>query len=246
MDYQSQFLQQILSGLSESDPPAMQIYHANYIENGIRALSISFPSLVSLLGEQAFRAVSTNYLQQQAKSQFDWGEYGANFASFIATQERLEHLPYISEVAAFDWVRHCAARMPDIDYAPDTIAALDSEDLRHCQFVMAPAYSIHHFYFPVIELLEWQQGQVSTELMNKILDDAIKRASTRSVVVWRPEFKVAYSYLDASLEPASQALITKQSVEAVLARLTGVDLSAWLAEIITSKQLFSVRVTKPD
>ena len=77
----------------------LNVYTNNFIENGIRALSITFPTVEGLIGEDSFRMLSRKLLRHEAKASFDWAEYGITLPTFIEGQEALETYPFLSEVA---------------------------------------------------------------------------------------------------------------------------------------------------
>ena len=88
---------------SETDTQTgLNVYINNFIENGIRALSITFPTVEGLIGEDSFRILSRKLLRHEAKASFDCAKYGITLPTFIESQKALEAYPFLSEVAELD------------------------------------------------------------------------------------------------------------------------------------------------
>jgi hypothetical protein len=254
MSYQHALIQSIFSANSALHPlSGVQVYHNNFIENGIRALSISFPTLHYLVDEPDFRAIAKAYLLDVPKTQFDWADYGAEFADFILHEPKLRELPYLSEVAELDYLVAQSDRFGDIEFDAESFGLLNSGELENLQFVMAPGFQIAHFIFPVEYFYQLASNPnlhpqspertLFMQNLNKLMSDAINSDQARSIVLWRPDFKTQMLSLSDSELAIFKQLARADSIANIFAGFANAPqtLEPWLSEQISQKRIFGVR-----
>jgi len=232
----------------------LNVYTNNFIENGIRALSITFPTVEGLIGEDSFRMLSRKLLRHEAKASFDWAEYGITLPTFIEGQEALETYPFLSEVAQLDWAIHDVQRQADKEFAPSTLASLETGDTDLLCFTAAPGLQLLTFWFPVVDLyqlihdpyLQSEEGILARkELLKKITEsihNAINIATPRSLVLWRAEYKAQFEYVSDAEADVIQKINAQASVNAVIDTIGmhNIDLVEWLSKAISNKLIFAV------
>jgi hypothetical protein len=243
-----------VSEQSAETQKALNIYHNNFIENGIRALAITFPSVEGLIGADSFRILAKHYLIDEPKTQFDWGEYGDSFSEYIDEQEALAEYPFLSEAAELDWFIHQIQRKSDIEFQADTFAMLETEDSGELRFVPAPGLSLMLSWFPVVDLyqlvhdpyLQSNEGVLARqELLKNItksINNAINSEPPRSLVLWRAEYKTQFEYLSDAEALVIQKILSGEPVNQLIEALGEhkVDLVTWLTNAITKKLIFAV------
>ena len=175
---------------------ALNVYSNNFVENGIRALSISFPTVLGFIGEDSFRILAKKFLYHEPKTSFDWAEYGSELPAYIEEQVALNDYPFLSEVATLDWAIHTVQRLADEHFKGESFALLEAGDTASLKFVGAPGLQILTFQFPVLELyqlihepfLQSEDGlearkalleEVKTSI-SKVLNDEIETATSVS------------------------------------------------------------------
>lgn len=81
------------------------IYQHNYQEIHIATLKDTYSTVYHLTGEAYFRQLAKRYLQQHPSISGDLNHYGEHFADFIdiLLQKIPNDLPYLADVARFDW-----------------------------------------------------------------------------------------------------------------------------------------------
>jgi len=232
----------------------LNVYTNNFIENGIRALSITFPTVEGLIGEDSFRMLSRKLLRHEAKASFDWAEYGITLPTFIEGQEALETYPFLSEVAQLDWAIHDVQRQADKEFAPSTLASLETGDTDLLCFTAAPGLQLLTFWFPVVDLyqlihdpyLQSEEGILARkELLKNVTEsihNAINIATPRSLVLWRAEYKAQFEYVSDAEADVIQKINAQASVNAVIDTIGthNIDLVEWLSKAISNKLIFAV------
>ncbi|WP_412972031.1 putative DNA-binding domain-containing protein [Glaciecola sp. MF2-115] len=238
---------------------ALNVYSNNFIENGIRALSISFPTVVGFIGEDSFRILAKKFLYEVPKQSFDWAEYGCELPDFIGQQDALNDYPFLREVAILDWAIHQAQRAEDRRFLGASFALLESGDTATLKFVGAPALQVLPFLFPIVELyqvihdpfLQSEEGLVARKnLLSEIKDhislvlasDAINKVTPRSIVLWRPEYKAQFEYISSAEAQVISAINASTSVNTVIETIDDhqLDLLEWLTKAISNKLIFAV------
>jgi hypothetical protein len=232
----------------------LNVYTNNFIENGIRALSITFPTVEGLIGAGSFRLLSRQFLRHEAKASFDWAEYGIALPTFIDSQDALEMYPFLSEVAELDWVIHRVQREADRKFQLATFASLESGDTSVLRFIAAPGLQTRNFCFPVAELyrlihepyLQSEEGVLARKTLLKntteLINNAINRVTPRALVLWRAEYKAQFEYVPDAEADVIQKINAHASVDVVIETIGAhnIDLVEWLTKVISNKLIFAV------
>jgi hypothetical protein len=120
-DMQTEFVQAILQQkdsnhliVSDSILPQhrLDIYRNNYRIGLKEALQATFPVTARLVGDNFFRAMAKEFTRAHPPSVPCLAEYGDNFPAFIADFEPAQSVPYLSDVALFEWLMNEAAHQP--------------------------------------------------------------------------------------------------------------------------------------
>jgi hypothetical protein len=255
VNYQKHLIADIFKQSSAAHPiPGVQVYHNNFIENGIRALAISFPTLAHIMGNADFRGLARAFLVSEVKTQFDWADYGQTLPDFIMAHANLVGLPYLAEVAELDWLLHEVQRSEDKSFDGESFAKMNELDPSEWVFEMAPGFKLASFFFPVDQLYRLAHD---AELANKgplrdaftqdlaqAMTHAIKLDKPWSMAVWRPRYKAKMLKLDDHDLAAFQRLEKSQSIADIFTHFSrrSMDISAWLSEQIIQKRIYGVRV----
>ena len=73
------------------------------------ALQVTFPVVCRLVDKRFFAYAAHEYLREHPPHSRCLVEYGSNFADFLADFEPCQHLPYLADVARFEWALNIAA-----------------------------------------------------------------------------------------------------------------------------------------
>ncbi|MBF7072122.1 putative DNA-binding domain-containing protein [Glaciecola sp. MH2013] len=237
---------------------ALNIYQNNFLENGIRALAITFPTVENLISPESFRVLAKHYLLHYEKSAFDWAEYGASMPEFIDEQDALADSPFLSECAELDWLIHRIQREADADFVAESFAKLEITELSALRFTPAPGLCIMPSWFPVVDLyqlvhdpyLQSKEAVLAREdllkninkSINNALNSAINSEPPRSLVVWRAEYKAQFEYVSDAEASVINHILSEEPVSQVIEAVVkhDLDLSEWLSEAIQKKRIFAV------
>lgn len=237
--------------------PAVEVYKNNFIENGIRALSISYPTLLNVLGESDFRRLAASYLASVTKIEFDWADFGAQMSDFILSSEVSQDLPYLSEIADFDWCRQMSERSKDTLFDTDSFMKLSSVAPSKVRFKVNESAKLVSYYFPMPLFLKLSTIPETNEYMEErkeilnalknAINDAINLDEPRSYVVWKAEYKAEIEPIDVRSNYAFNAMLNRQSVEQVLSCFgeSTEQMAAWIEDCIAKRLICAVEDITP-
>lgn len=142
-EHQSRWREALLApdeGLAASLHPALAIHRNNFFHATRSALSSQFPTVEALVGKAFFVAMARDFIVAAPPTSPVIMNYGAGFADFIQDYPPAQGVPYLSDMARFEWalhqVRH-AADVPPMD--PQYFATLAPEDLLALELKLIPA-----------------------------------------------------------------------------------------------------------
>jgi hypothetical protein len=260
MNYQQQIINAIFSSsnaVADDEPSqakvqaALDVYKNNYIETGIRALEIGFSTLHGLMDENDFRRLAAQYLQQYPKTCFDWADYGEHLSDFILEIDALAEQPFLSEVADLDWRLLHIERSNNAPFEPASFGLMQTVDPNKLVFTPAPGLQIMQAIFPLdvlyqnIHNIEHENEEVSRHAqknLKNLLNDAIKSAQYRSIVLWREQYKGVFEYCDATACKAFESMLAQDTVAQVLGHFQDDQdaMTQWLQSHIASKKIVAV------
>lgn len=254
MSYQQQLMKDILNAdAGKHNCKGVQVYHNNYVENGIRALSISFPTLVYFIEQANFRALAKAYLLAHPKTQFDWADYGKTLPQFLLSHPIAVKLPYLTEVAELDWLIHELGRCVDKPFDGESFTLISELDLSQLVFEPAPGFNLATFFFPVMPLyrlaneptlaLAGPERDAFMQSLTVTMGQAkhIERAGT--IMLWRPDYKAEMLCLSESEAGIFTQIAKKQSIATVFSHFSDQpqQIPLWLSEQIVKKRIYGVR-----
>ncbi len=248
-NYQSTLIE-IIFNADKAAVPAQQVYQNNYLENALNALSIEFPTVKHLLGEDNFRGIMSEYVKTHPKSDFNWSSFGQHMHNFLLNNNVVEEMPFLIEIAKVDWHFRLIEKKADVSFEPSSFGLMQTHPPEQLQFSSASGFEIITAFFPVdlmvaLPSLEGtEQYHSSLSNVKKAIQTAIKSPKPRSFLMWRREYQPCIQALDERQKKAFQRLAENESVQDVL-EAAGNDanqISMWLQSAIEAQQICAVKV----
>jgi len=122
------------------------------------ALQTTFPVVCRLVDKRFFAYAAHEYLRQHPPHSRCLVEYGADFADFLARFTPCEKLPYLADVARFEWALNIAATVGEA--APlhaETLAAIPPGKAAYVALRLQPSLSYCASPWPIDTI--WQANQ---------------------------------------------------------------------------------------
>jgi hypothetical protein len=133
------------------DPAArLRIYRSHAFATLGAVLTGAFPVVCRLVDKRFFAYAAHEYLRQYPPQSRCLAEYGAEFADFLAGFEPCKELPYLADVARFEWALNTAATVRE---APplkiEALAAIPSEAAALLRLTLQPSVSYFASEWPI-------------------------------------------------------------------------------------------------
>lgn len=82
---------------------AFQIYHRGYINRLTQSLKGTFEAVAWVLGEALFAELCRHYIEAQPSVSYNLSVYGETFPGFIKDSATTKGIPFLSDLARFEW-----------------------------------------------------------------------------------------------------------------------------------------------
>ena len=141
------------------DPAArLGIYRNHAFATLGAALEATFPVVCRLVDERFFAYAVHEYLREHPPRSRCLVEYGADFPDFLAGFQPCKDLPYLADVARFEWALHIAATIREApSLQMDALAAIPAERAGYVGFRLQPSVSYFASSWPIDAI--WQANQ---------------------------------------------------------------------------------------
>lgn len=183
------------------DARSLEIYRANLSANAIRSLSITYPTIKSLVGEMFFSAMVDKFIENHPLHHGDWGVWGHDFPEWLNQQQSLSSYPYLMDCAKLDWICHIVER-EEANYTEVLKNELLPQQLESVRLQYATGSQIIRSDYPIADI--WLAHHTTdptfkTEFMESSRQKLLKKEG-QNVLIWRPKWKskvCAVSAVDA-------------------------------------------------
>lgn len=222
------------SSLSGVPPRALQIYQRNLQMTAARSLTITYPVLQQMVGEQAMFILAQRLLAWAKPTTGDWAEWGGQLPSLIASSELAADHPYLAGVAQLEWAVHEAGRSRVSAFNRASLSLLTDEDPNQIVLSLQPSLVVLESAYPVQPL--WQlhrqtanPDSLSTEALESIMQN---RQPAHYAVVYQHRNKPNAEAIDEQAFGWLQGVQQGMSLSALLDAYPGIDFAQWLAHAI--------------
>ena len=189
----------------------LRVYRDNVIGGLAVTLSESFPTVMALTGDEFAHGLMREYIRRNLPTSGSLQDYGDDLPDFIETFEAARGVPYLSDIARFDWV------MDACEHAKDDVA-LRAEDLQN----LMNAEDVHLLLRTSAYLLSSEYAL--TDIRNFALDPenhqkeapAIKQSDNTYILIYRPYLKAEYLTLSKEEYDFFRLLEDKNPLNAAL------------------------------
>ena len=150
------------------------------------ALQNTFPVVCRLVDKRFFAYAAHEYLRAHPPHSRCLVEYGADFADFLARFTPCEGLPYLADVARFEWALNIAATVREATpLQADALAAVPAEQAAYVALRLQPSLSYFASPWPIDTI--WQANKEDEVLPIDLASGGTSLEIRRSgeAVAWR-------------------------------------------------------------
>ena len=230
------------------------VYQRSLIANASQAMAITFTTLHSFVGERVFTKLVQQYITEELRTEYDWGEFGYSFSDFIAKQT-IKNALLLAEMASLDFICHQSERSENVEVDLSSLNLLSSHDaydlkltLSSGTFIMSSKFPLDAIINEMSELSEENTGWTLTDVEEKLSEFSLKyqKSDIFHFVVWRPDFKALYERIDQAEYNWLKAVLyidnNDESLGHILDKQNEQEFSfvEWLPTAIQKQQLNSI------
>jgi hypothetical protein len=179
----------------------LRIHHNHLRATLTDALAATFPTVEKLVGRDFFAALARDFIAVEPPKAPCLFEYGAELPAFIAAHRACRALPYLADVARFDWLINVAYHAPDRPpLAPDRIGAIAPESYGTVVLAPHPATGLLVSPYPLLDI--WHVARTGDDAPEVDLD-----AGGVRLLIHRSGLDVAWRMLNAAEHAFLAALV---------------------------------------
>lgn len=205
----------------------LQVYRNSFIMGVTEALAITYQHTYALVGEEFFNSVSRAFILHTPPLENNIISYGAGFSEYLAKLPQLAEMPYVSEMARFEWLLEQTTNTPLDDRRLDTdkLALVPEEDLSYIRFLIPTQISLFH------------SKQNISHLYQMLLEDEVVESDLNSpcylALKKHADFRVELIHL----QQAQFLLLQQLNAGKTLAEIAPQDLHQQLATLLQQQLL---------
>ena len=187
----------VLAGDAARNQALLGVYRGNALANAGKALSLAYPVVMQIVGDEFFEALGRAFWRVQPPVSGNLNAYGEGFAAFLADFPHVQDMPYLPDVARVEWCVHVAYGAANhVPATVDLLARIDPEQVANTCFALQAGLAVIESDWPVVSI--WQQHQ--------------------------PDHTAP---LDIDLDQAQLALVFRQGLRPQLAQLSHAEAAFW-------------------
>ncbi|MCK5819977.1 MAG: putative DNA-binding domain-containing protein [Psychromonas sp.] len=158
-------LQQIKADRYATAEQRLQVYRNSFIMGITQSLAITYQHTLALVGKDFFNSASRQFLLDSPPIENNMMTYGHGFDEFLAGLPQLNSMPYISEMARFEWILektiNSQCEISSLDLQP--LARIPEHKLEKLQFTMASHVTLFMSHQNISHLYQMLIKQQVTE-----------------------------------------------------------------------------------
>jgi hypothetical protein len=168
----------------------LYIYKDGYYLRLIEALQKDYPGVFSLLGEDAFEEMTTQYIDQKPSRHYSVNLFGSKIPGFLKQTSPYSNRSELAEMAGFELAINRSINTLD---APTLL----SEDMSKISQEKWPALKIKLHPSLQILKLKWNVADVWRAVTEKNSPPALTKGQTNTWMVWRKDILTYYIKLNS-------------------------------------------------
>lgn len=171
----------------------LRIYQNNLLMTAARALSLAYPVIERMLGNEAIIALARDLLRRAPPQSGDWGDWGADLEALIANTSLINEHPYLGDVARLEWLMHQASRSAETLLQTGSLSRLSEAALESVYLRLSASIGLLNSPFPVDVL--WNAHQSNGEpfrLDERALASALRKQNGETFLMVYQQNQVAH------------------------------------------------------
>lgn len=183
----------------------LDIYANAYRYRLIEALQETFPALHTLMGDEDFFGLGSQYLDHYPSNHFSLRYFGHQLHDFLKQNEQWRTQPLLTEMAQFEWLLRAAFDAADTESLTlEALQSINPEQWPELGFRFHPSLQRIDMRFNIPQL--WQAIEQQQPPIEFIENDY-----PLAWLIWRKELRTCYRSLDVDEAWALDSILAGQS-----------------------------------
>jgi len=187
----------------------LSIYSVGYRLRLKEVLENDYPAMLTTLGEEQFEQLADAYINAHPSHYFSLREFGKHFPTYISTLHFMEDIPWITQLALFEWNLGQAFDSGNSEVLTEQeLSLIVPEDWPTLKFIIHP--SVHRMDF------DWNIPEIWKNLTSDTpsLIPAVK-TPVQAWVIWRSNLITQFRSIEPDEQQALDALIKNTNFEGI-------------------------------
>lgn len=241
---QNQLLTDIFSRqpTGQFEARGIEVYRANLRATAARALHITFPTVVQLVGENVVAHAAQELLTISLPDKGDWAVWGSQLPHVLSTLPALADFPFVPEVAELDYHCHQMVRAGDAVVDFKSLLLLNSHQPEELFIACNPQLILMASKYPLVEIKRAHQypTESNTEMLKTAMSDEAKQ---HYLACYRDGLEVVVQTL-SKLEFDWLQALKKMSLGHALSAFQDTEFSfqQWLERAVKTNLLYKIHI----
>ena len=241
---QNQLLSDIFSRqpTSEFEARGLAVYRANLRATAAKALQITFPTVLELIGEDLISYAAEELLAISPPDKGDWAVWGAQLPDLLSTLPALADYPFVLDVAELDYHCHQMVRAANATVDYQSLMLLNSHQPEELFIACNPQLILMVSEYPLVEIRRAHKhpSETNSELLSSAMNGD---ADQHYLACYRDALEVLVQPLSKLEFEWLQALKTMSIGDALTAfRDTEFSFQHWLESAIQTNLLYKIHI----
>lgn len=223
--------------LSFSD--GLNIYRGSILGQLCQTLESIYPVCYRLLGEDFFYFTAFNYVKNNPSLSPDLGDYGANFANFLANFEPVKELIYLPNIAMLEWCYDQVFKgenNPELDL--QSLHQISPENWTNLIFYLPKNSFLLESCYPIHRIWEVNQPDYQGDEIINLNESGIK------IFLWRENYNIRLDFPDEKEWELLKFFQQNQCLETILASQSDINLDYLLPLFVQKGWLVNFSLSK--
>ena len=151
---QQQLIQAIFTETDahDFDQQGLMVYRNNLRATATQALSITFPTVHALIGDELFTYAAQQLLDLHPPHHGDWAQWGDALPKVLSKIYALKEYPFVTDCARLDYVYHLLIRAADHQMDMNSLQLLNTHDPDEIKVELAPNLKLMESIYPLTDI----------------------------------------------------------------------------------------------
>ncbi len=148
----------------------IKVYHNNVIGSLSEALRATFPIVEKIVGDDFMKMMTSEFVFDNPPQNASLYQYGQEFDNFIKSYEPAKSLPYLPDIARFEWaINQSYYATNDKALRADELSQIPSEKLEDIKLPLRKSANLFESDYPILQIRDFclSDGEGQSPDMNK-------------------------------------------------------------------------------